>query len=209
MAPPLRGTKYNALPILISGTIGTGKSTLGKHLARQMKRSYISASDFHRALLEKQLHVTKQKANDPSFWETHGNDANHLRQKNHAHDRRVDREVMRALHAQPHSVTDARLAPWLHKGKAIRIWIQVSEKESARRVSGRDGMSVASVFPTIRKRYRADQALWKEIYGIEYGKDLSPFDLVINTEGFEKEDTYRIIHGFIQTKLAAQEKQDH
>ncbi|QQR92278.1 MAG: cytidylate kinase family protein [Candidatus Iainarchaeum archaeon] len=203
-------SRKQGLPILISGTIGTGKSTLGKHLARRMKRHYISASHIHRGMLEKRVRKQGVNPNNPTFWETAaGKKANRLRQKNHAFDQQVDREVLRALRSHPNAVTDARLAPWMYKGKAIRIWIQVSDAEAARRVGERDGMPAAKVFTKIQQRYRSDQKLWKQLYGIAYGSDLAPFDLVINTEGFQKEDTFRVIYDFIRTKLSTHEKGSH
>lgn len=197
----------NEIPIIISGTIGTGKSTLGKHLASAMKRKYISASQIHRSMLEKLVRKNGVDPTDTSFWETPaGKKANMLRNKNHTFDKQVDREVLHALRTHSNAVTDARLAPWLYRGKAIRIWIHVSDAEAARRVGERDGMPASRVFDSIQKRYRSDQRLWKKMYGVAYGEDLSPFDLVINTEGFEKEDTYRVIADFIHTKLRTHDK---
>lgn len=200
--------KNQSIPILISGTIGTGKSTLAKHLAKTMKRKYISASDIYRRLLEKKLQ-SRAPADDPAFWEKQGKKANALRKKDHSFDKQVDREVLRMLHLHPNAVSDAHLAPWMYKKKAIRIWIHVSDKEAAKRVGERDGVPASKVFSNIQQRYHSDQKLWKEMYGIAYGLDLAPFDLVVNTEGFEKEDTYRVIHDFIRTKLSALPKSSH
>lgn len=199
----------NAIPILISGTIGTGKSTLGKHLAKNMRRKYVSASHIHRTILMRTMKKKTAMKIEDGYWESEmGTKSQKLREQNNAIDREVDAELMRFLRAHPHSVTDARLAPWMYRGKALRIWIQVSDEEAARRVAGRDHSSCGKTLPLIQKRFRGDQKLWKKMYGIDYGNDLTPFDLVINTEGFEATDTYRVIGEFIRTKLAAAKKED-
>jgi cytidylate kinase len=200
------------IPILISGTIGTGKSTLAKKLAKAYHARYTSASHIqHRITLERtRTHASKAKKIEEGFWESKMAETNvKLRNEDHSIDRQVDDELCTHLRAHPHTVTDARLMPWLYKGKAIRIWIHVSEKESARRVAQRDQTSMGSVFPAIRKRYRADQALWKKIYGVEYGEDLAPFDLVINTEEFEAADTYRVVKAFVDAKLRGMHARKH
>ena len=198
------------IPILISGGVGTGKSTLGKHLAKHYHRKFTSASDTHRKVIARLEKLDTGKMSDRTFWETKaGEKGMQARQRNLHIDRTVDETLLAALKKNPNNVSDARLMPWLYKGKAIRIYVKISEKESARRVRERDNMPISKVLPKIRKRFKADQKLFKKLYGIDYGKDFSPFDLVINTEGYEAKDTFRVVKAFVDLKLRAVQKTRH
>ena len=198
------------IPLLISGGIGTGKSTLGRNLAKHYHLKFISASDTHRRILAQVEKMDTGKKDDRTFWESKaGEKGMQARQRNLQIDRNVDKTLLAALRKNPNIVTDARLMPWLYRGKAIRIYIQISEMESARRVRERDRMPLKKVLPKIRKRFKTDQKLFQKLYHINYGKDFSPFDLVINTEGYESKDTFRVVKAFIDVKMRALEKTHH
>lgn len=197
------------IPIIISGGNGTGKSTLGKNLSKAYRMKFIRASDIHRKIFQKELKL-KEAKNDQSFWETAAaKKMEKVRSKSNIIDKQVDKKLKEYLRAHPHTVTDSRLMPWLYKGKALRIWIQVSDKEAGRRVAERDHLPAKEVQKKLTQRFKYNQKLWKKMYGIEYGKDFSPFDLVINTEGYESKDTFRVVKAFIDVKLRAMEKTRH
>ena len=42
---------------------------------------------------------------------------------------------------------------------------------------------------TIRNRLQSDKKIYKELYGFDFALDLSPFDLVIDTELLSKEES--------------------
>ena len=192
-----------SFPILISGFIGSGKSTLAKHLAKTYHAKYISASEIHQKIVTERLKLDSEtKKIKEGFWETRvGEKVTRLREQDMRIDRSVDQRLLRELKKHPHSVTDARLMPWLYRGKGIRIWVSVSQKESACRVGERDQSPMRKVFPQIRKRFHTDQKIFRKLYGIDMGKDFLPFDVVINTEGFTPRQTYQLVHAYIEAKI--------
>ncbi len=188
-------------PILISGIIGSGKSTLARHLAKTYGARYVSASEIHKRIVSEKLKFQKTKEVKKGFWETNeGQKGTQLRAKNLSIDKQVDVELLSTLRKNKNTVTDARLMPWLYPGKGIRIWLQTSVNEGVRRVSQRDHISLAKARQTIVPRLKTDKKIWKTLYCIEFTKDLSPFDLVLNNEKLTLKQTYRIVHTFIENR---------
>lgn len=194
-------------PILISGIIGSGKSTLARHLAKTYGAEYVSASEIHRRIAQEKLHFKKAAEVKKGFWETkEGQKGTQLRLKNLSIDKQVDIELLAALRKNKNTITDARLMPWLFPGKGIRIWLQTSIAEGVRRVAKRDKISTKEARETIVPRLKTDKKIWKKLYCIEFTKDLSPFDLVLNNEKLTAAQTYRIVNQFIQNRIRGAKK---
>ena len=47
----------------------------------------------------------------------------------------------------------------------------------------RDNLSKASALEIVQKRYQENKKIYKELYGFEFGEDLSVFDEIIETDG--------------------------
>ncbi len=150
----------------------------------------------------KNEHVSK-KTKDVShgFWETDaGKRGLTIRAENLVIDRTVDQTLLRELKKNPCSVTDARLMPWLYKGKAIRIWLTASEKARSQRVGKRDDISAHEAKKDIRARMKADKRIWKNLYGIQMGEDFTPFDVVIDNENMSAEQTFNVVKALLGEK---------
>lgn len=201
-----RTTRKNKItfPILLSGYIGSGKSTLAKLLAKHYHIHYFSASAI-RWELQKET-ISHEKGNhtkiSEGFWETPaGKKAMNERMKNTGIDKEVDKKLLALLRKNPSSVTDARLMPWLYTKKALRIWLTASEAERSTRVGRRDDIPAAKARKEIRSRLKKDVKLWKNLYGIPFGKDLKPFDLVLNNEKYSAKETFAVVKAFIDGKI--------
>lgn len=195
--------KPKKIPIFVCGFIGSGKSTLAKHLAKKYRMRYISGSYFHKQLAVERLHLEKSTSIAHGFWETKdGQKANAQRHGNTNIDKEVDRRLLRFLREHPNTVSDSRLMPWLYSGSALRVWLKVSEKERVRRVAARDGLSQTKTRKVIMKRYATEWKLYRTIYGIQFGEDFSPFDLVINTEKMTPRETFTIVTKWIEAQRA-------
>ena len=191
-------------PILISGFIGSGKSTLARHLAKQFGLKYVSASELHRALVLERMKKEAKHAKkiQKGFWESEaGKKGMKIRSTNLEIDKEVDVRLLKVLNKNTHCVTDARLMPWLYKKKALRIWLTASERERSSRVGLRDDITPSMARLCIRERMKMDQKIWKNLYGIKMGKDLSPFDLVLNNDTYSAQETFNVVRAFIDGKI--------
>ncbi len=193
-------------PILISGFIGSGKSTLAKKLAKHYRMKYVSASSIHHKLVLDRMQKEKKNAKNiqDGFWESEaGKKGTAMRAKDLNIDKEVDRRLLKTLHAKPRAVTDARLMPWLYKQKAIRIWLSAPENTRAKRVGERDHLPTKKVLSSIRSRMKTDRGIFWKLYKIDMGKDFTPFDLVINNDKIETQQTFRIVKTYIDAHASA------
>lgn len=185
-------------PVLISGFIGSGKSTLAQHLAKTYKGKYISGSQIHKQLAEEHLKLQQTKSIAHGFWETSdGKKGTELRAKNLEIDREADRRLLAFLTKHPHTVTDARLMPWLYPKKAVRIWLGASEDERVKRVAQRDSLIHSDVRTKIRSRFATDKKIWQTLYQIDFGIDMQPFNLVIQNDQLTPNQTYTIVKTYL------------
>ncbi len=197
--------KHKPYPILISGEIGSGKSTLAHHLAKHFKRTYMSGSQIHKQLVEEKLKLHSTRKIEDGFWETkEGKKGMALRAHQHTIDKEVDRRLLKFLREHPHAITDARLMPWMYKGKAIRIWLGASEPERMRRVAERGKLSLKEVRKQAQIRSNTERKIWKELYGIQFGTDLHPFDLVLHNDGMSPKQTYQLVKLFLDARFSSE-----
>ena len=68
----------------------------------------------------------------------------------------------------------------------------------ARRMSNRDRTPYAQSLKIVKKRDRENYLLYKRLYGIEFGKDLSVFDFVISTDKLPSEKVREIVFSIVR-----------
>ena len=72
--------------------------------------------------------------------------------------------------------------PWLAKD-GVKVWLSGTKRSRAERMAKRDSSSPEECAKVIEARDRENYALYKKLYGIRFGKDLSPFTIVVGTDG--------------------------
>lgn len=181
--------------IIISGLAGSGKSTLAKKLAKRFGLKYICGGD---VLKE----IAKEEGYNPTdnWWETEeGMEFLKKRQENFEYDKKLDEKLME--HADKgNCVITSWALPWIYKGKAIKIWLQASQEERAKRIAKRDGISFEEALKVVKKRDEENVKLYKKFYGYELGKDLGVFDLIIDTNGKSEEEVEKETVEFLKRK---------
>ncbi len=157
-----------------------GKTTLAKGLACELDLQYLSGGD-----------ILKEMARDQGFevggddwWDTpEGMRFLGRRDENPEFDRAVDDRLSRMCLEGGVVVTSYTL-PWL-VDTAIKIWLDGSHENSARRMKNRDNMSKEDALEVAKKRYDKNKALYKRLYGFEFGRDESVFDEIIDTDNLD------------------------
>ena len=185
--------------IIISGPPAIGKTTIAKGLAKEFSIEYLSGGDILKELDEEQGFQTK----GDDWWDTQeGINFLDQRKKNSEFDKNVDNKL-KELFSKGGIVVTSYTLPWLVDG-GIKIWLDGSKENSALRMTTRDNSSKNEVLEIVQKRYNENKIIYKELYGFEFGEDLSVFDKIIKTDGLNVEQVFEIakstVREFFDTK---------
>ena len=185
--------------IIISGPPAIGKTTIAKGLAKEFDIEYLSGGDILKELAQEQGFQTK----GDDWWDTQeGINFLDQRKKNSGFDKNVDNKL-KELFSKGGIVVTSYTLPWLVDG-GIKIWLDGSKENSALRMTARDNSSKNEALEIVQKRYNENKIIYKELYGFEFGEDLSVFDKIIKTDGLNVEQVFEIakstVREFFDTK---------
>ena len=187
--------------IIISGPPAIGKTTIAKGLAKEFGIEYLSGGDILKELAEEQGFQTK----GDDWWDTQeGINFLDQRKKNSEFDKNVDNKL-KELFSKGGIVVTSYTLPWLVDG-GIKIWLDGSKENSALRMTARDNSSKNEALEIVQKRYNENKIIYKELYGFEFGEDLSVFDKIIETDDLNVEQVLEIakstVRKFFDAKTA-------
>lgn len=166
--------------IIVSGPPAIGKTTVAKGLAAAFGMQSLSGGDVLKELAKEQGFKTE----GDDWWDTKdGMKFLKQRKDNYEFDKKVDQKLMEIFQKGNVVITSYTL-PWIVSG-GIKIWLGGSRENSAKRMQTRDNMSHTEAFEIVKKRYDENKILYKQLYGFNFGDDLSVFDVVINTDGLD------------------------
>jgi len=174
--------------ICISGLAATGKSTLAKRLAGSLNLRYVSGGDGLKMLAVERGY----RPGGREWWETEdGMRFLEERMRNPEFDKLVDQKLIELAKAGD-VVIDSWVLPWLYRG-GFNIWLKAKTEVRAERMARRSGISVEEARRLLEKRDSESIELYKELYGIEVGRDFEPFHLVLDTSDLDESAVYRIV----------------
>ena len=166
--------------IIISGPPAIGKTTVAKGLAKEFGMKNLSGGDVLKEMAQEQGFQTK----GDDWWDTdEGMQFLSQRKDNYEFDKKVDQKLKEIFQKGGAVITSYTL-PWLVSG-GIKIWLGGSRQNSAKRMQTRDNMELSSALDIVKKRFEENKALYKKLYGFDFGEDLSVFDIIINTDGLD------------------------
>jgi len=166
--------------IIISGPPAIGKTTISKGLAKEFGLQSLSGGDVLKELAQDEGFQTK----GDDWWDTpEGMTFLNQRKDNYEFDKKVDQKLVEIFQKGGVVITSYTL-PWLVKG-GIKIWLGGSEQNSAKRMQSRDNMDMENALSIVKTRFDENKALYKKLYGFDFGDDLSVFDVIINTDGLD------------------------
>jgi cytidylate kinase len=181
-------TKSKKTVICIAGLTACGKSTAAKRLAERFNLKYASGGT---ALKEFALRIG-YRAREKGWWETaEGMRFLEQRSRDSKFDKQIDDELMK-LAGSGSIVMDSWTMPWLYK-KGFKIWLEVSREERARRLMGRDGISMEHARRIIKRKDGKTREIYERIYGFKIGEDYSPFDLILDSECLSAEEVFDVL----------------
>ena len=174
--------------ICISGMAGTGKSTLTKKLAEKFGLKCYSGGDALKELAATEGYDVARRG----WWEsTEGLTFLNERLKDPKFDKAVDAKLLEYAQ-QGNVLLDSWTMPWLLKD-GFKIWLLASLDKRAARVAVRDKISVEEAFKVLEEKEGRTKAIYKELYGFSLGEDLSPFDLVLDTDNLTAQEVFEVL----------------
>ena len=167
-------------PIGISGSPGSGKTTVARILSDRIGIRFHSMGSVFRSIAdEKKLSLKELSA---------------LAESDSSIDRLIDRKQSEMLRAGD-IIMDSRLSCWLMKRNNInglKVWITAPLDVRAKRVAGREGIGMAEARESIKAREESEADRYRKYYGIDM-RDLSIYDIVINNAWMSPEDCCDVI----------------
>ncbi|HUH82605.1 MAG TPA: cytidylate kinase family protein [Nitrososphaerales archaeon] len=168
--------------IIISGMPAVGKTTVSRQVAAEMKIPMVGGGD-----VLKEMAVEEGYTPGGEDWWDRGEGMKFLqqREKSPDFDREVDARLIQKA-KRGNVVITSYPVPWLTEG-GLKVWLSGSVKNRAARMARRDGLPVRECRKVLSVRDKENYKLYKKIYGIEFGRDLKPFDLVVETDGIDED----------------------
>ncbi len=174
--------------VLISGQAATGKSTLGRALARRLGVPYYSGGDALMRLARKMGFNAKGR----KWWDTEeGMRFLKMREKNFDFDRRVDEELVQ-IAREGSAVIDGWVIPWL-VDDGFKVWLKADLETRAARLARRGKMGYEEALRVLRVREERNKELYLRLYGIRWAEDWAPFHLVLDSTRLGREDVLRVV----------------
>jgi cytidylate kinase len=173
------------MKITISGTPGSGKSTVAKQVAQELELRHFSSGDFMRDMAKERKISLLELSEEAEI--------------NKEIDEKIDEWVETTGEANDNFVMDSRLG-FNFIPDSIKVFLDVSDDEAARRVfhdmrpSEKENTSQGETYENIVKRKESEAKRYKEYYDIDC-TDPDNYDLVIDTTEMT---IHQVVHNIIK-----------
>lgn len=167
--------------ISFAGTLGSGKSTVAKLLAKKLGYKHYSGGEFQRAMAQKRgvslLELAEIAKEDPTV------------------DEETDAYQVNLGKTQDNFVIDSHLG-FHFIPQSFKIYLKCDMAVASERIfhdknklrkAEADNSTIKKVFENLKKRWEFEQFRWKKYYGINQ-EDESNYDLVIDTTNISPEE---------------------
>ena len=166
--------------ITISGTPGSGKSTIGKILKKRLNLNYVYSGQIFRETAKKYKMTLEEFGR---FCEN-----------NEKIDRELDKEQLDLL-KKGNVILEGRLAGWIaynNNIKSLKIILNADLKIRISRIIEREAGDYNKRLKEILSREKSEQKRYKKYYNIDI-KDTSIYDLIIDTSNKSPKEIADII----------------
>lgn len=164
--------------IILCGMPAVGKTTVAKIIAARLGVKLVGGGDILKEIAIEEGY----NAVGDDWWDTpEGMKFMRERAGSPEFDREVDRRLL-AKAKKGDVVMTSYTLPWLSKD-GVKVWLSGTKRSRAERMARRDSSSAEECARVIEERDRRNHALYKKLYGIDFGNDLAPFTVVVGTDG--------------------------
>ncbi len=180
--------------IILCGMPAVGKTTVARIIADRLKLPLVGGGD----ILKEIAMEDGYNAVGDDWWDTkEGMKFMEERRGSPEFDKEVDRRLLAKTRKGDVVITSYTL-PWLAKD-GVKVWLSGTKKSRSERMARRDTSTPAHCAKVIEERDRENYALYKKLYGIEFGKDLSPFNLVVGTDEVPAEKVADLVLKYLRS----------
>lgn len=181
--------------IIISGMPAVGKTTVSRQVAEAMKAPLVGGGD-----VLKEMAVEEGYTPGGDDWWDKGEGMKFLeaRKRSSGFDKEVDARLLQKAKKGDVVITSYPV-PWLTKD-GLKVWLSGRVSSRAKRMAKRDGLPFAECRRVLSVRDVENYKLYKKLYGIEFGRDLSPFDLVVETDTIGESKVAEIVIKYVKSR---------
>lgn len=181
--------------IIISGMPAVGKTTVSKIVADSLGLKVVGGGD----VLKEMAVEEGYRPGGEDWWDTEeGMKFLKERKKSSDFDEEVDRRLLEKAKNRNIVITSYPL-PWL-SDRGLKVWLSGSVGSRAKRMAKRDHSDEEKCREVLAVRDSENYKLYKKIYGIEFGKDLTPFALVVETDSIKEEKVASIVLRYVKSR---------
>ncbi|HXW36865.1 MAG TPA: AAA family ATPase [Nitrososphaerales archaeon] len=181
--------------IIISGMPAVGKTTVSRIVGRELELRVLGGGD---VLKEMAVEEGYSPGGD-DWWDTEeGMKFLQERKKSATFDKEVDERLLAKAKKGGVVITSYTL-PWLSEFGA-KVWLSGSVASRARRMARRDHSEVGKCREVLRVRDVENRKLYKKLYDVDFGKDLAPFDLVVDTDSIDEDKVASVVMRYVRSR---------
>ena len=181
--------------LIISGMPAVGKTTVSRQVAESFGIPLVGGGD----VLKEMAVEEGYKPGGDDWWDTaEGMKFLEERKRKPGFDKEVDARLIQKAKKGDVVITSYPV-PWLTKD-GIKVWLTGSVDSRAARMAKRDGIPVSKCKKVLSVRDAENYKIYKKIYGIEFGKDLKPFDLVVETDNIDEPRVADIVLQYVKNR---------
>lgn len=178
--------------LTISGLPGSGKSTVGKMLAKKLNYEYFSVGELRgKMALDRGMTI---------------DEFNKLGEKEEWTDREADAKQAQLSAGKDRIIFEGRMS-WHAIPDSFKIFLTVDLDEAAKRVfhsfnnrpDEKKPTSLSETKQALTKRLSSDKKRYRKYYGVDY-TDPKNFDIVVDTTAIEKKQVLKLILDKIRSK---------
>lgn len=175
--------------ISISGDLGSGKSTVGKKLAKKLETDFFSTGDFMGEIaLERGVSLLE---------------LSEMAEKSDEIDKLLDKHQIQFGKEKETAVLDSRLG-WYFIPHAIKIFLTVDPFEAAKRIFNdnredeKENVDLEATKNNIIRRKESERLRYKKYYNLDYDNP-DNFNLIIDTTNLSPEEVVNEIIYFMKS----------
>jgi cytidylate kinase len=169
-----------------------GKTTVAKLIASQLTLPLVGGGDILKEIALEEGY----RATGDDWWDTdEGMKFLDKRKGSSKFDKEVDARLLKKV-SEGNVVITSYTVPWLTK-KGLKVWLSGTPASRSVRMAKRDASTPEESLKIIAKRDEENFELYKKLYRIEFGRDLSPFQLVVGTDGVAADKVAKEILDYI------------